>query len=674
MNLRIWQVASRTALVLLVAAARASGAQESYSAPKFDYGEGKIDLLEAVRLTLAHDPNLLLSQEDVRVQQGVVGELSGAFDWVVGIDLSYDHREQELRQSVIDREREKRDDLSAQNRFACDQIDVQQQKIDDIDRALGGSVNPDDFSLNTDAFFQAQLKLFQERLVNATDPAEIQALLRSREALLNRERTIALGKRDVATFGCSETRQALDRLGAISEFEVFDTGKVSLRLDKLFRSGVGFSPFIDASYDHTQFPGKKNGFSVPRLDINGNPTFTEFGTALQRFIDFGGKNVEDLYKAEVGFDLNLPLLRGGGVDSTGAPERAASVDLEASGYTLRHSASISAVNTALAFWALLTAQERVAVLERSVALQGKIVTLTDELIAGDEVPRVERARALAGLTGARAQLESGKSDLVSARMALARTIGLDVASEANAPLAAGPFPTPPDPASVLAIDAARLAEEAVASRYDRRAARQLVDSGKILSEAARRDLRDRLDLSIGLSALALGEKSFSEAIDRWTGPSGAIAFAYEKQVGNRTAQGRLGQREALLRQRQISAGDLERNIRIGVVETLASLAEAIGRLTEAEASASFFQETVDAEVEKLRAGASTLVDTILTEQQKTTADLSVLAARQQVASLLAQLAFESGRLIEGDDAGGSVRVELLTQLPSTQPTVGGGLP
>jgi outer membrane protein TolC len=202
-----------------------------------------------------------------------------------------------------------------------------------------------------------------------------------------------------------------------------------------------------------------------------------------------------------------------------------------------------------------------------------------------------------------------------------------------------------------------------------------VESGLILAEAARLDQRDRFDLALSMSAGALGEGSFSEAVDRWTGPAGAIALTYEKEIGNRTFRGRYDQNASLVRQRDISAGDLERNIRIGVVEALRTLEEAVARLAQAEAAAGYFQESIDAEIEKLRVGASTLIDAVVTEQQRTGADLSLVAARQQVAVLLAQLRFETGTLVEATpDGGTTLPIERLTTLPSAPAVGGGGLP
>jgi len=642
-----------------LATANAFAASAAYEPPKFSYGDGRVDLLEAVRLTLAHDPNLLLDREDVRFRQGVLQEISGAFDWTLSAGLSYNYREQELRDSTVAREKEKRNDLMVQRDFACAEADRQQVNLDNLIAFAGGNTGVD---IPIDIRQQID---FLDGLIAAEDnPVQRQALLTARSRVL--DAAIEQGTDGVAEFQqfCVDLGESLDRLGPIPEFEEFAQGQFSLELNKLFRTGVAFSPFVDANYDHTQFVGPyKTGFFEDRLDENGDPVVTELGTPIRRFVDFGGKNIADLYRVEVGFDVNFPLLRGRGVESVAAPERSAEVDLQASELALRHGASLSTLNTVLSYWQLYAAQERVAVLQHSVELQTRLLDLTEQLIEGEVLPRVERARSLAGQANAQAQLEAASRDLISARLALARAMGVDVESQDNAPLAAGPFPEAPAAEALQAIDLPELVAEAPDRRDDRNAALTLVESGKILSVAAQRDLKDRFDVGLSLSAGALGENSFGKATDRWSGPNGSLSVAYEHVIGNNSRLGRLGQTESLVRQREISAGDLERNIRISVVQTVRSLQEAVARLASAESAAEYFQQTIDAEFEKLKLGASTLIDAIVTEQQKTGSDLSVLTARQQVANLLAQLRFETGTLVEGREGGGSVTFESMTQLP-----------
>jgi outer membrane protein TolC len=659
------RLGSLGALWVLGAGGTAALAQDSGAPPpppRFVYGDAKIALIEAVRLTLAHDPNLLLQKEDVRAQQGIFQEQSGAFDWNLSGTLSYDYREQELRNSAIQREVDKREELEQLGDFVCDSASAEAAKIPRLEQALGGAF---DVAIPQDIALEAQIRFIETLIRTSGSPAEIAALSQSRQATIARALAESrVRARDLAD-SCVDVRADRARLGAVPEFEEFAKGKFDLRLEKLTRGGLSLSPFQEASYEHTQLKGKRNGFFEPRLDANGQQITTEFGTPILKFVDFGGKNIEDLYRVEVGFDVNVPFLRGRGKDWAAAPERAAGIDLAATELALQHGASVSALNTTIAYWNLLAAQERVAVLTHSVELQTRLTGITDELIAGDVVPRIERSRSLASLANARAQADGAARDLVSARLALARAMGIDVASEANAPLAEGPFPGTPSAEAVTAVDAATLAARALERRRDRQASLTLVDSGRVLANAAKLDLRDRLDASASVSAGALGEQDFGEAVDRWTGPNASVGLAYEKLVGNRTRLGRLSQREAQLNQRQISVADLDRTIRIGVVQTLRSLEEAVGRLEQAEAAAGYFQETVDGEFEKLGLGASTLLDAILTEQQKTSGDLGVIAARQQVAVLLAQLRFESGTMVEPAEsgAGGTFTLDDLTTLP-----------
>ncbi|MBP7588437.1 MAG: TolC family protein, partial [Thermoanaerobaculia bacterium] len=625
-----------------------------------NYGEGKIALVEAVRLTLENDPNLLLDAQDVERQRGILQEATGAFDWNLNVDLSYDYRKQRVRDSTLEREKEKRTDLAAQRDFTCAEEVRQRAALQNLQRFAGGdpaATLPNDVQQQVD---------FLDAIIAAEDNAtQRQLLSQARSNLLTRAIDAASeGVTDLAN-GCVELNEDVANLGPAPEEEEIASGRFDLSLSKYFRSGITLTPYVTAGYDHNQFAGRRNGYFVDRVDENGLPVTTEYGTRLRRFVNFGGKNILDLYRTEIGFDINLPLLRGRGIESAGAQEKAAQIDLLASELILRHGSSTSTLSTALSYWQLFAAQQRVAVLKRSPELQTRIVDLTGQLIEGDVLPRVESARSAASQANARAQLEAARRDLVTARLGLARAMGLDVNGVASSPLAEGPFPTPPTPDQVRALDPAALAAQALDLRADRQATHELVASGKVLAEAARRDLASRLDLALSLSTSAIGEESFGNAVDRWTGPNGSFALAYDKSLGNNGQEGRYAQNEALLRQREISATDLDRRIRIAVVEILRSLEDAAAGLASAEAAAGHFQATIDAEFEKLGLGASTLIDAILTEQQKTSSDLAVIAGQQQVAFLLARLRFETGTMIDWNTGGGRLPPEALVTLPGS---------
>lgn len=642
-----------------------------YTPPMFSYGDGRIALIEAVRLTLANDPNLLLKKQDVRQQSGVAQELRGAFDAVLNGNLKYSFKEQQVRASRIKSERDKRDQASQTRDDACDSVNTNQQTLTELQQAQGSE--PGSISVPSDPSLDTQLKFLDSLINSAPTFAEKQALLNTRLDFLNAE--IAQQQRNIADaqFACGLAGDALTRLGGIPEFEQTAHGEFSLRLDKLLRSGISVAPYINAQYDHDQFRGKHNGFSQPLVDEFGNVVKGELGTPVQQFVDFGGTNIEDLYKITLGFEVNLPLLRGRGAASVAAPERAAERDLEGASLLLKHRASESVLASVTAYWNLLAARQRVDVLRRSVDLQEQLVKITDQLINGDEVPKSERSRALAGQATSQAQLQAGEGDLVSARMALAQAMGLAVESERNAPLADGPFPPSPDSAQLAALDATQLARAASTRRFDLRAAEAGVDSRVLLAEAARLNARSKLDFKGSAFGTSIGETHLNEAFKDPSRPGASLQLTYEKPFGNNTLLGRKEQADAQLRQKEIAATDLDRTVKIAVVQGLETLIQAVDRLKHAEVAGQYSQETIDGEVEKLKAGESTLVDTILSEQQRTSALLDLISARQQVAVLLAQLRFQTGTMVhEVADGNTQVSPEDLTTLPTAQAAAPGG--
>jgi len=202
---------------------------------------------------------------------------------------------------------------------------------------------------------------------------------------------------------------------------------------------------------------------------------------------------------------------------------------------------------------------------------------------------------------------------------------------------------------------------AVDQRLDVTAAAQREQAARALEEGAAFNLLPRMDFVAGTWYTALEERTIARAIDRWVGPSTSLGLQLEKPIGNNVLRGQLVQREADARQRQIAADDLRRVVRLGVIETMRSLREAIDRVEQARAAVEFYQRTVDAEVERFRTGEATLIDTVLTEQQRTEARLQLVSAEQTLAQLIARLRFETGTLI----VDGQVVRENLVTVPST---------
>ena len=84
---------------------------------------------------------------------------------------------------------------------------------------------------------------------------------------------------------------------------------------------------------------------------------------------------------------------------------------------------------------------------------------------------------------------------------------------------------------------------------------------------------------------------------------------------------------------------------IGVAE---SVALARTRVGHAQSAVTALEQTGTAEVDRFRAGEVTVIDVLVTEAQQTDAQLALVAAEQDLATLIARLRFESGTLVRVD--------------------------
>lgn len=614
-------------------------APANYQPPTLTFPENRISLIEAIRLTLQHEPNIKLSEQSSLFQKGIAQEQTGRFDATIFGDASFNFTQQELRASEKKAESNRRKDIQ-------DVIDELKASADDALKSLTEAQNlqadPTGFRVS-DPATQAQIDTYNRLIVNTADPAQKAQYTKIRDDLIAASVQAFQSVYTSLRNSENEQRQNLADLGPIPKVNQDYLAKLDLSISKPFRDGVTLGLFERGSWERHRFRGK------PKRE------------------ELGGKGLEDLYKIEVGFSVDAFLLRGRGSASTGAFERSALIDFEASIAAIKHAAATSVLNTIAAYWSLVGAQESLEIARQSAALQSKRVEVSRALIEGDELPKSELSRVLASEATDRGLVSGAERAVQEARIALARAIGLNVEDNANAPLAADPFPTPPDPPVLNSISPSQLVAGAVARRYDHQAALQLQQSGGVLAEAARLDLRPQLDLHSELSTNTITETSLEQSGRNFAAPGGVLALNFSKPIGNNVFKGRLLQREAVWSQRAISAADLERTIKANVVSELRSLQDIAEQVRRAKESVGFYRTTIDAENERFRLGDSTLIDTILTQDLQTGALFTYASAKQQYATLLAQLRFETGTLVSEETSGSIVHQENLLTLPPVEP-------
>ncbi len=638
-----WCLGVAAAWLLPISAARGqpvgapggARAAQVQAPPVIQFPAEGLTLEEAVRLTLQHEPAIKVEQAGARFREGVAQEQGGAFDVSLLGHLFYTYRVQELTENRKQAERDKRDRLRASvenNRASAERAQRLLQQLEQVRAAPPGSAQVAALK-EISASLGAQLEVI-DALIASAEPSARASLLATRQDFLTRTLNELQQNLQLELDAFRTAEQRLQNLGAAPVDEVFYNGGFTLGVSKLFRSGIALRPFFDGGVEGTNYKGKA------------------------RPSEFGGKGLQDLFTFHLGVDVTLPILRNRGAQAVGAAERAAIIERDASRLRARHQASASALRTIQTYWALKAAQENVAVATRSVELQSKLVELTRQLIAAEELPQAELARVQASEARAQARLRETQQQLHQARVALAIAMGVAATDdEATLPRARDPFPPAPAPAAIAEPQIPPLVATAAERRLDVAAAAGREQAGRVLEASAVFNLRPRLDLVAGTWYTALEERTIARAIDRWVGPSTNLGLQFERPVGNNVLRGQVVQREADAAQRGVTAEDLKRQARLGVIETVRSLQEAVTRVEQAQAALDFYQRTIEAEIERFRTGEATLIDTVVTEQQRTEAHLQLVAAQHELAQLVARLRYETGTLLSDDQV---VRENLVT--------------
>ncbi|HQR67886.1 MAG TPA: TolC family protein [Thermoanaerobaculia bacterium] len=629
---------------LEAADAKGQASKAPYDPPLLNVPGNRISLLEAVRITLANDPAVKLKEQQTYGAHGLYQTESGRFDTSLTASAQWLFTQQALTLSQKTAETKKRTDMEEViGEFQTTIANLQY----DVNELTKLQADPNNYQMVTNdvklALVQTNVDMYNRRIAAATDPLEKAALTTQRNAYI----ASTLGDYQSQLTSAQSTEQKLTQarkdLGDVPDTVQHNNVNFDVRTLFPYRDGVTLGLFATGSWDENRYKGKP------------------------KQAEYGGLGVEDVYKFEIGFSIDARLLRGRGSDATGAFEQAARIDWEASELAFKHQASASVLTTVAAYWNLAAAQAILDATRFARDLHAKRLEITDALIAADELPKAERSRALATAASDEASVAGSQRVVNEARTTLALAMGVAVDSDANAPLAADPFP------GVAAADAvARLSEKPLLSlglerRYDFQASQKLIQSGGVLVRQAETDLRPKLDFTGQISANTIGETSINQLDTGWSAPGGTAGLDFELPIGNNKAKGLLEQRNADLAQRAITSVDLGRNIKANIVQTLASLRAAAEQVRRSAEAVAAYEKTIVSEDERYRAGESSLLDSILTQDLQTTALVNYAQAQQQYASLLARLRYETGTLLEESGGVTVVRPENLLTPPAAAP-------
>lgn len=442
-------------------------------------------------------------------------------------------------------------------------------------------------------------------------------------------------------FSSTVTRSDDDR--PTSETDSDETSTLSQRFDlsQLLRTGLSFEPSIDLSRD----------------DGIGPPVNT----------------------ATVSFAIRQPILRDRGRDVVGAEEQASEREVKAARLDIAHTIATRIAAVASQYWRVRAAALDLEVLRKTEASSRELLETTRRLVEGDITPAAEVVPLEADLASREVSRITGEQTLFATHQALIREIGL---GERRRPLALADSALPetalPDtafptltteavpPTEPTLVDEVR--DGALLRRADLAAARSRLDAAQIRAAAARNALKPRLDLILGTSYAGFVEGSdasdvYAPLVENVPGFSTQLGFSLSWPTRNRRAEGALMQADAATRSNELLVALSANEIGASVPIALDAVRRSAEQLERLETAVALFEQALDNEIKKLRAGTSTVVDVITQRDRLTAVERQRITARLALALAIVDLRFQTGTLYRSDADRGAVSYENLTTLP-----------
>jgi outer membrane protein TolC len=648
-----------------------------------------VSLATTLKAAYEHNPELQRARANVLFYEGALREARGLFNPVLRVSPSVEQREGVISSRVANNENERRTGLDEVTKafheidlLLLDQIKNGNTDLPPCPPALSGAIIistaglPACQPLDSDASVADPLNpasLFDTLGIFSQPSLGLSALAQFQQQIA------ALLALDVKAFSENLRQQGLERIQ--------QNERLAHELDvkySIYRARLGDMPTYEArrtaSFDFgVALPRRRGGDVQLQFRLQGNDD-----TFRDKEFDplFGGPGVQTSFRSSVTLVFNQPLMRGRGATSVQAGERAAVQNLKAARERYAHAVSQQTLQVTQRYLDLVAAQSTLELLGDSVKNQNKLLDGIRQLRKAGEAARADVTRTSARLADIDGQIASAEADRLAAQTALAQIVGWS-APAVLATTAEERFALAP-----IELERLEAAHASAAVRHDLAAAEASTEAARVLSAAARADLRPRLDLSIraGLSAdyfspfFRVENDEFSlthqpgttvtpdplAPIDTFDTrppvnyynpigpfrsitdrplPNLSVQLTFQLPLRNRRQIGRLVQAEAALKRNEIVAVDLARVIDHNVNRQGAALARTRTALL-AQQNATRQQETTwKATQERRIAGDMSLIDTLTTEQDFTSARLQLVQAQRDFAQRLMQFRFEAGRLV-----------------------------
>jgi outer membrane protein len=393
----------------------------------------------------------------------------------------------------------------------------------------------------------------------------------------------------------------------------------SLGVDKLFRNGISIEPSASVL-------------------VQNSSTSSILGT--QATPAFGSSNVN--------MTIMVPLLRGLGVDDTGAAEAAARGDIKVARLLYQQALASESLATATSYWTSRSANEQLRVQRDQEAAAERIVKSTKTLVDSRAFPPAFLIQAQANLAAQRTVRIEAELAAKTAQMDLGQALGISPEELVDTPEPIDPFPAPnefdpPDHGRLAA-----LVHEALVKREDYLAQQASVVPLNILVRQAELELKPQLNLvmSGGYQGVTPGMDYVSPLNHRLTGGNESIGLSMAWPINNTYQKGLLRERRGDVRSAQAQTETLARAIATQVLISLEQVRLSEDAVRSGADAVAIAKKAIAAQNERVRSGEGTILDLISLENLSASARINYISDEAAYATAVAQLRFALGQVFD----------------------------
>ena len=372
------------------------------------------------------------------------------------------------------------------------------------------------------------------------------------------------------------------------------------------------------------------------------------------------------YDSRLGVELRQPLLRDRAIDAARLGLRVAAADRDRALALLRREVIETVAAVERAYWSLVAARREIAVREEAVELAREQLSETEIRIENGASPETEIAQP-------RAELERRRGDLLEAQETVARaetTLKRLILSDEDAALWPAPLaPVAEAEVAIEPVDAAAAMERALALRAELEAAGAFVERRRTETAFARDGIKPALDLVVSYDrfGLAGSRNPASAPIPGLPGvvPPGLegnlgdalggladgdfddarIGLVFELPIGNRAARAAAEIAANTERQAEAELVRARKAVRAEVLDAVATVETAGGRIEAARAAREAAEVQLMAERERFAVGLSTNFLVLTRQNDLAGARLDEIAALTDYRTARTELGRATGALL-----------------------------